>query len=94
MLLDDGSGESSFLCLRRLLFLSHFFFFDDESENDGSRYGSSGTCAFPFFSGNSVDRFNGLGSGVFVLTGINSTGDFFRWSCSYQYESIPKLVDS
>ena len=60
----------------RFLFLSRFFFFDDEPDNDGSGSGSYGTCAFTFCSGNSVGRGIGVGSGVFVLTGIESIGDF------------------
>ena len=55
MPLDDGSDKSSFPCLRR-------FFFGDESYNNGSGSGSSGTCPFSFSSGNSVGRFSGSGS--------------------------------
>ena len=72
------------MCLRRFFFLSRFFFFNYDSENYGSRFGSSGTCAFPFrsgeivkFSSNSVGRVSGGGSGVFVPTGIESIGDIF-----------------
>ena len=57
-------------------------FFDDESDNDGSGSGSPGTCASLFCSGKSigsvgesVGRFCGVYSGVFVLTGIKSIRD-------------------
>ena len=50
-------------------------FFDNESDDDGYGSSSSGTCAFPFFSGNSVGRDSGVGSVVFVPTGIDSIGD-------------------
>ena len=46
--------------------------FNDESEDDGSGSGSPGTCAFPFCSGNPVGRVITVGSGVFVLTVIDS----------------------
>ena len=76
-------------------------FFDDESDNDGSGSGSASTCAFPFFSdesvgsvGESVGGVCGVGSGFFVLTGIESIGDVFHWLCLYQNESSSKVVDS
>ena len=88
-MLDDESDASCFLCFRRLFFLSLFFFiallellffdnldlFDDESENDGSGSGSPGTYAFPFCSGESVGGVTGVGSGVFVPTGIKLIAD-------------------
>ena len=56
--------------------------FDNESDDDGSGSGSPGTCTFPFFSDESVSRVGkyvghvcGVGSGIFVLTGIESIGD-------------------
>ena len=56
--------------------------FDDESDDDGSGYGPVGTCTFTFCSGKavgivgeSVGGVSGLGSGVFVLTGIESISD-------------------
>ena len=52
--LDDGSDESSLLCLRRFFFLSSLFFFSDEPDDDGSGSGSSGTCSFSFSSENYV----------------------------------------
>ena len=59
-------------------------FFDDESDNDGSGSGSPNTCTFPFCSGKSIGsvgksigRVSGVGSGLFVLTGIESIGDVF-----------------
>ena len=55
---------------------------DDESDDDGSGSGSAGMCTFPFRSDdsagradNSVGHVHGVGSGVFVLIGIESTGD-------------------
>ena len=57
-------------------------FFDNESDNDGSGSGSPGKSAFPFCSykyvgsvGESVGSVSGVGSGNFVLTGIESLGD-------------------
>ena len=57
-------------------------FFDDESNDDGSGSGYPSTCTFPFSSGKSVGsvsesvgRVHGVGSGVFVPTGIESIGD-------------------
>ena len=76
MSLDDGSDKSSFLCLRKKILLLRFFFFGDESKNDGSGFGSSGTCDFSFYSENSVGSVSGIGSDVFVPTGIESMGDF------------------
>ena len=73
--------------------------FDDESENDGSGSRSPGTCDFPFCSGKfvgsvgkSVGGVSGIGSGVFVSTGIKSNGHVI--TCLYQEESSPKVVDS
>ena len=63
--------------LRRFFFLSLLFFFDDESDNNGSGSGSSGTRTFPYHSGNSIGSFSGIGSGVFVPTGIESISDIF-----------------
>ena len=50
-------------------------FFDDKSGNYGSGSRSPGTCAFTFFSRNSVGHVSGIGSGVFAPTGIESSGD-------------------
>ena len=55
-----------------------FFLSDDESENVESGYGSSGTCPFPFSSGNYVGCVSGGGSGVFVLTEIESIGEMMK----------------
>ena len=60
--------------LLELLFFNELYLFDDESDDDGSESGSPGTCKFSFCSGNFVGRFNGVGSGVFVTTGIESIG--------------------
>ena len=58
--------------------------FDDKSDNDGSGSGSPGTCTFQFCSGKSVSSggksvggVSGVGSGVFIPTGIESIGDVF-----------------
>ena len=75
MSLYDGSDKSYFLCLRLSFILSRFFFFGDESDNDGSGSGSSGMCDFPFCSDNSFGRVSGVGSGIFVPTGSESIGD-------------------
>ena len=64
---------SHIFCVYDIFFLSHSFFFDDESDNDES--GSSGTCAFPFCSGDSIFCVSVMGSGVFVQTGIKSISD-------------------
>ena len=57
--------------------------FNDESDNEGYGSGSPGKCAFPFCSGKSIGSVgkyvggvSGVGSGIFVLTGIDSIGDF------------------
>ena len=54
----------------------------DESNDDGSGSGYPGTCAFPFFSekyvgsvGKCFGSVSGVGSGVFVLNGIESIVD-------------------
>ena len=68
-----------YFVFRTIFFLSDFFLigllellcfreldvFDDESDDDGSGSSSPVTCAFPFFSGNSVGCVSGVGSGVF-----------------------------
>ena len=54
--------------------------FDDESDDDGSEYGSAGTCPFPFRFDESVVLVGyslGRVSGVISLTGIQSIGDIF-----------------
>ena len=65
--------------LLKLVSFNKLYSFEDESDNDGSGSGSGGTCAFPFCSdesvgriGESVGRVRGLGSEVFVPTGIDS----------------------
>ena len=66
-------------------------FLDDKPYDDGSDYRSAGTCTFTFLFGesvgrvgysvdsvdNSVDHVCGVGSCIFVLTGIQSIGDVF-----------------
>ena len=56
-----------------IFFLSHFFPFDDESDNDSSGSGSSGTCYFSSFSRNYVGRASGIFS-VGRVSGIFSVG--------------------
>ena len=63
--------------LLELLSFDALYIFDDESDDDESGSGSHGTCAFPFCYGNSVGSVSGLGSGVFVLTVIESIDDVF-----------------
>ena len=60
------------------------YLFDDNSDDYGSGSDSPGTCAFPFCSGKSVRSvgkyvgcIHGVGSGIFVPTGIESIGDVF-----------------
>ena len=63
--------------------------FDDEYDNDGSGSSYPGMCTFPFFSDNYVGRVSGVGSGVFVLTEIESIGDVVLLVVS-----VPKGVNS
>ena len=49
--------------------------FDYDSDKDGYGSGSPGTCAFSFCSGKSAGHVNGVGSGDFFPTGIDSIGD-------------------
>ena len=78
--LDKESDDSCFLNFQLFLLLSRpllldFLYLlsleesdllDDESENDGSDSGYSGTCAFPLSFDESVGRVSGLESGVFL----------------------------
>ena len=52
---------------------------DDESENNRSDSRSYGTRSFPFCSEDSVGRVSGLGSRVFVPTGVDSKCDVFAF---------------
>ena len=68
--------------LQKLLSFDGLYFFHDESYDNGSESRSPVTCAFPFFSGKSVGSVDksfggvsGVGSGVLVLTGIESIDD-------------------
>ena len=70
-LLEDGSDESSFQCLRHFFFFLLFFFFaleadediSDESDDKVSGSGfTSGSCSFLFFSENSVGNVSSSGS--------------------------------
>ena len=67
-----------------LYFLSsdESYLIDDESENHGSESGSSGTyyyCAFYLRFIYSVGSVSGLGSGVFLPTGVESKYDIFAF---------------
>ena len=79
-----SAKSDSLLLLDLLQFLSsnESDLSDDKSEDDGSDSGSAGMCAFSFcfeeFVGSvveSVGHVCGVGSGVFVPKGIESTGD-------------------
>ena len=61
--------------LLELLFFDELYLFDDDYEHDGSGSGSPGMCDFPFFYRKSVGSVSGVGSEVFVPTGIKSIGD-------------------
>ena len=79
--------------LLELLSFEKLDLFGDDSDDDGSGYGSPETCAFPFCSGNFVDCVSGVGSSVlFRLESIQLVA-LFRCSCYYQEESSPKVVD-
>ena len=92
--LDDEPQNSCFVHFRCFFFLSRCFLFDllyflssdesyspgDDSDDDGSDYGSSGTysfCAFYLRFDNSVGSVSGLVSGIFVPTGVESKCDIF-----------------
>ena len=89
-----------------ILFLSSFFFFDDESENDVSGYGSSSTCPFPFppflFPPvNSVGCVSGSGSEIvkcsfsfFNGERVNSFFDGETGKVGRVTGIFPKLVES
>ena len=62
-----------------LLSSEKLYSLDDESYDDGSDSGSSGTCYFPLSFDNSVGCVSGLGSGVFVTTGVDSKCDIFAF---------------
>ena len=78
-----------FCALPKNIFLSHlllldFIYFlssdesdllDDESDNDGSDSGSSGTCALPFHFYGSIGRVSCVGSVFFVPVGVESNCD-------------------
>ena len=55
-----------------LLSSDESYFLDDESEDDGSDSGASGTCDFPFCFYNSIGRVSSVGSDVFVPIGVES----------------------
>ena len=72
-----------------MLSFSKLDFFDDEYDDDGSGSGSPGTCDVPFCSVNYVGSVSLVGSVVFVLNGIASTGDFVSLVLC-----VPKGVES
>ena len=59
--------------------LEESYFLDDESDNDGSDSGSSGTFNFPFCFYDSVGHVSGLGYGGFVPIGVKSKCDVVRF---------------
>ena len=67
--------EFLFVWFTGVCILRRIRLFDDESDNDEFGSGYPGTCAFPFCSGNSVGCVSGVGSAIFVPTGIKSVGD-------------------
>ena len=56
-------------------------------------YFSSGMCAFPFYSENSVCHVSGVGSGLFFPTGIKSIGDDEMVKCVFVLTRINSIVD-
>ena len=82
--------------LLELLSFDELYIFHDKSDSDGSGSGSPGTCALPFSSSKSVGivceyvgHVFGIGSGIFVLTGIKSIGDIVPLVVF-----VPKRVES
>ena len=77
-----SSAESDLLLLLDLL---HFMLSGEsdllnyEYENNGSDSGFSGRCFFTFHFYDPVGRVSGLGSGVFVPTGLDSKYDVFTF---------------
>ena len=49
--------------------------FNEEFANDGSEFGSSGTCAFPFCFDDYVGPVSGVGYGIFYPIGVESNCD-------------------
>ena len=97
---DGGSDKSSFLSFLCFFFLSCFSFFDllelllfdklyffDESDNDGSEFGSPGKYVGSVDE--SVGSVSGVGSGDFVTTGIESLGEVVLLVVF-----VPRRVDS
>ena len=81
---NDFSFLSRLLILDLLYLLSsdQSYLFDDESDNDGSESGSSGMCSFPDFSlrfDDTIGCVSGLGSDIFVPTGVESKCDIFSF---------------
>ena len=83
-MLEDGSDESSFRCLRRFFFFFRFFFFalesnedvSDESYDEDSGSGVTfGLCLSSCFE-LSVDRVSGLLCKVFIKSVFRVSGIF------------------
>ena len=70
-----SSYRVSFFYLLELVSFDELDLFNDESGNNGSGSGFPDTYAFPFCSRKSVGSVRVIGSGNFVLTGIESIGD-------------------
>ena len=91
-LLDDESDASCFMCFRRFFFLLHSLLLDliyllsldesdslyDESDDDGSDSGSSGTCYFLLCFDNSAGCVSGLVSGVLYQQELIRNVTFLR----------------
>ena len=91
MISSSESYSLLLLYFLQILLPDESYSLDDESDGDGSDSGSVGTCAFHFRfeesvarvdkSSGCVDESDGrvcdVGSGIFVLIGIESFGDIF-----------------
>ena len=66
----------------------------DSLDDDGSGFGYYGTCSFPFYFDDSVGSVSGLGSGIFVPTGVKSKCEIFAFVVLVSIGSSPKVDDS
>ena len=80
--LNDESDESSLLSFRWFFLLSCLIFCDEDSGDDGSGYGSSGTCSLSFSYENFVDCVSKIFSvgRVSGILKIGRTGELIRLS--------------